>query len=206
MKKKIILILLFLFIAGTLLVAWAIYISFTDIKPTIDEIDNQLTKYFSKTFAIPEGIPRPSKDLDYIKYRWEMETLEKEVSTVELTFTPAFFSDQKIIVAELQMTENGDPSLFNKVLPAIIVDPVSLKTTQDPTKGDYGPNQQAGYKKLEIETDPKNKQTIKIRWVFEKNKLPSEIEEKYQKLSKYPIPLLKFLHAIPGFLVDLARG
>lgn len=204
--KKIILVLGPIILIIILVIAWGIYVSFTSIKPTTEEIDKDLEAYFSKTFQIPSSIPRPSRDLESVKYQWEMETLSKEISAVELTYTPSFFKDEETITANLKMTQNGDPSLFIKVLPAIITDPQSIKTAQDPQKGDYNPNPQAGYHKLEVALDPKNNQTIEIKWDYEKDKLPSEIKSKYQKLEKYPKPLLKIFYAIPGFLINLARG
>lgn len=204
--KRLILAIIFFFIASLALLIWAIYLSFSLVRPTTEQINKQLaSQVFSKIIRIPEGIQRPSYEFRQTRYFWEMETNQKEVTGINFTFNPAFTKTEDKIVASLEMPQNGDPSIFTKVLPAIVSDNQSLKSAQDPEKANLSENSQALYSKLELNRDSKNNQTIKIIWTYEKSKLPQEIQDLYQKLN-YPPKILKVLDSIPGFLINLARG
>lgn len=204
--KRLILAIIFFFIASLALLVWAIYLSFSLVRPTTEQINKQLaSQVFSKIIRIPEGIQRPSYEFGQTRYFWEMETNQKEVTGINFTFNPAFTKTEDKIVASLEMPQNGDPSIFTKVLPAVVSDNQSLKSAQDPEKANLSENSQALYSKLELNRDSKNNQTIKIIWTYEKSKLPQEIQDLYQKLN-YPPKILKVLDSIPGFLINLARG
>lgn len=207
MKKKIIIFLSAAFLIIIIVTAWAIYISFSTVKPATEKINQGLETAFGKIVRIPtESIPRPSLDFREVTYLWEMETLEKEVIEVRFSYTPSYTSGEKEIIAVLEMTEKGDPSIFDKVLPALISDNQSLDTALDPQKANFGPNERAGYSKLAITKDSRNDKTIKITWSYKKEELEDELKSQYQKLSNLPEPALRTFYAIPGFLISLVKG
>ncbi len=207
MKKKILIlfgVLLIIFTAG---IAWVISLAFNTIKPGTEKINSSLETSFSKVVRIPIGnIPRPSIDFSQTTYLWEMETLDREIIEVRFSYTPAYTSEEKDIFAVLEMTEKGDPSIFDKVLPALVADEQSLNTARDPQKANFGPNDKAGYSKLEIAKDIRGDKTIKIKWTYEKNKISENFKGEYQKLEIYPKPVLEILYSIPSFLVSLVKG
>lgn len=205
-KKRLVLAIAATFILVFALIIWAAYFSFATVKPTAEEINKKLTSLvFSKIIYIPQGIPRPSLEFYQTRYFWEMETNQKEVIGVTFIYTPSFEKKDDKIIATLEMPQNGDPSIFTKVLPAVIADEQSLNSALDPQKENLGENQNAYYSKLELQKDPKNNQTIKLIWTYEKSKFPQEVKSLYHKLN-YPASLLKFFYTIPNFLLDLARG
>ena len=188
------------------LLIWAIYLSFSVVRPTTEQINKQLaSQVFSRIIRIPEGIQRPSYEFGQTRYFWEMKTNQKEVTGINFVYSPAFIKTEDKITASLQMPENGDPSIFTKVLPAVVSDEQSLKSAHDPANANLSQNPQALYSKIELEQDSKNNQTIKITWTYEKSKLPQETQNLYNKLN-YPPKILKILDSIPGFLINLVRG
>lgn len=187
--------------------AWAIYASFSTVKPATEKINKGLETAFSKVVRIPvESIPRPSLDFEEITYLWEMETLEKEVIEVRFRYTPSYPSEDKEVIATLEMTEKGDPSIFDKVMPALVADEQSLNSARDPQKANFGPNEKAGYSKLEIAKDSRGDKTVKIKWTYDKNLINNNLKEDYQKIAKYPNSILETLYALPSFLVGLVKG
>jgi len=105
----------------------------------------------------------------------------------------------------LEMPENSDPSIFTKVLPAVIADAQTLKSATDPLKQNLNGNKNVGFEKIALEKDKKNNQTIKVSWKYSKENLPEEIKKLYGKLN-YPQALLKTFYKIPNFLLSLAKG
>ena len=155
--------------------------------------------------SLPQGIG-PSLDFDKTDYFWEMEMPEHEVVGVRLSHNTAFQKDQNIIYLTLEKEEKGDPSIFNKVLPAVIADPQSLAAAQDPPKANLGANTKYAYNNIKLATKPETNQTTKITWEFEKSKLPDDLKEQYQKLDSIPPSLLKFLYSLPHFIIALFSG
>lgn len=205
-KKYVLLILLAILIMGIGFAWWAIYTSFAVVRPTTQEINDKLkTLVLSKIVRIPEAIPQPGYDFSQTSYEWEMETNAGEVTGIRFNYTPAFSKNDKDITVTLEMPENGDPSIFTKVLPAVIADEQSLKSATDPLKQNLNGNKNAGFEKIALEKDKKNSQTIKISWKYSKENLPEEIKSLYKKLN-YPQALLKTFYKIPNFLLSLARG
>ena len=204
-KRLILAIILFLIVSLALLI-WAIYLGFSLVRPTTEQINKQLaSQVFPKIIRIPEGIQRPSYEFGQTRYFWEMETNQREVTGINFSYNPAFLKTDDEIVAVLEMPQNSDPSIFTKVLPAVVSDEQSLKSAQDPANANLSGNPQALYSEIELAQDSKNSQTIKITWTYKKSKLPQEIKDLYQKLN-YPPKILKILDSIPGFLINLARG
>ncbi len=206
MKKVLIISLLTFFILIFVLVLAAVYFSFKIVKPTTQDINSKLEKYFANLIYIPKGIPRPSVDLSQTTYYWEMETRDKEVIGVTFNYNPAFTAKEHIINANLSMPQNGDASIFTKVLPAVIADKQSLDSALDPKKANLSANNQVGYEKIDLQVKPDTEQSVKISWEFNKNNLPKELKDDYTKLEKIPVPLLGILYGIPHFLISLASG
>lgn len=205
-KKRLVLVILIFLVIFISLIIWAIYLSFAVVRPTTEEINKKLASLvFSKIVRIPVGIQRPSYEFGQTRYFWEMETNQKEVTGVNFTYNPAFTKTEDRIIASLEMPQNGDPSIFTKVLPAIVSDDQSLKSAQEPNTPNLSGSLLAGYTKIELSQDVKNNQTTKIVWTYEKSKIPEEIKKLYAKLN-YPPKILKILDSIPGFLINLARG
>lgn len=205
--KKIVVIGLisFIFVTVSLLTA-AVVVSFTVIKPTTDAINQRLTQKFAKIVRIPQGIPPPVRGIDTTSYFWEMETLEKEVTGVRFMYDPAFTANNKLITAILEMPEGGDPSIFNKVLAAVVADDQTVKSAQDIERANLTANQKAGYSKIDLMIKPETKQALKILWTFDKNDLEEDLKKDYQKLSKYPKPIFGFLYGLPNLILGLLSG
>jgi len=185
-------------------VAAAVIISFTVVRPTTDSINQKLSQQaLAKVVRIPEMIAPPIRGFDETIYFWEMETIEKEVTGINFRYTPAFAKNQNTIEATLEMPEGSDVSLFNKVLPAIITDDQSLNSALDIKKANLSVNEKAGYEKIKLAAKPDTKQTVKITWEFTKAKLPQDLTKEYSKLAKYPLPILKFLYSLPHFVFSL---
>ncbi len=205
--KKTILILIISFALILLgLLTSAVVISFTVIKPTTDSINQKLATKFSKIVRIPQGIQSPFITVNSTGYFWEMETIENEVTGVKFMFDPSFTSDKKEIEAILDMPENGDASIFNKVLPAVIADEQTVKSVKDWQKANLGANDQAGYSKIDLVIKPETKQVIRVTWVYEKENLGDELTGDYQKLTKYKKPLFGFLYELPNLIIGLLSG
>lgn len=207
MKKKLLIAFGIILIVVIVTIAWAISTAFTTVKPTTEKINVGLETAFSKVVRIPKvSISRPSLDFSQTTYLWEMETLEKEVIEVRFSYTPAYTSEDKEITAVLEMTEKGDPSIFDKVLPALVADEQSLNTARDPQKVNFGASEKALYSKLAIVKDSRGDKTIKISWIYNKNQISENFKEEYQRIEIYPKPILETLYSIPGFLVSLVKG
>lgn len=205
MKKKIIITATTLLVLLIAAFAWAIYTSFSTVKPTTESINKNLLSMFGKIVRIPGVIP-PSLDFSKVSYLWEMETLDKEVIEVRFSYTPSYTSQDQGITAVLEMTEKGDPSIFDKVLPALVADDQSLNTARDPQKANFGPSEKAGYSKLEITKNSRGDKTIKLSWIYQKENLDENLKNDYQKIDKLPVSMLRILYAVPGFLVSLVSG
>jgi hypothetical protein len=173
------------------------------MKPTTENINRLLAKEFSKVIYIPNGIPSPIQGFYETIYFWEMETPEKEVIGVRLKHNTAFNKDQNKIILTLEKEEKGDPSIFNKVLPAVIADQQSLEAARDPKKANLSANSQAGYNSIKLSVLPDTGQTTQVIWEFDKAKLGDELTNNYKKLEKLPPPLLGFLYTLPHFILSL---
>lgn len=207
MKKKIIIGLVILIVAAIAILVWAIKTAFTTVGPATERIDKGLEAAFSKIVRIPvESIPRPSREFGQITYLWEMETLDKEVIEVRFKYTPSYTSQENEVIATLEMTEKGDPSIFDKVLPALVADEQSLNTARDPQKANFSASEKALYSKLEITKDSRGDKTTKLVWTYNKEQVGKDIKEDYLKLAKYPQSILETLYTIPSYLRDLVKG
>lgn len=199
-----------LIVAGGLLIllliiltVTAIVYAFSTVKPTTEAINQDLGEYFSKVIYVPQGIPLPIQGWRETIYFWEMETLENEVTGIRLKHDTAFSKNQKTISLTLEKEEKGDASIFSKVLAAVIADEQSLDSARDPQKANLSANRVVGYNNIRLSVIPATGQTTQIVWEFDKSSLPQNLQAKYKKLEIIPEPLLKFLYALPHFIISL---
>jgi len=201
-KKLIVGGLLVIFFVIVLLISAAVY-GFSHVLPTTGAINQDLAGYFSNVVYIPKNIPPPSQDFYQTIYFWEMVTPEKEVVGIRLKYDTGFTADSSIIRLTLEKEEKGDPSIFDKVLPAVIADKQSLDSARDPQKANLSANQQAGYKSIKLLVLPETNKTAQIVWEFDKFNLPDDLKSKYKRLEKFPPGVLKFLYTLPHFILSL---
>ncbi len=206
MKKILIIGFLAIFLAVIVAAILAVVIAFIVIRPTTEAINEKLARKFAAIVFIPEGIPPPSRSFGETVYFWEMETVQNEITGVRLRYTTSFNRESQTIEVTLEMPEEGDPSIFNKVLPAVIADRQSLEATKDIEKANLSANEQAGFNKLKLAVRPETKQTVKISWNFEKANLGDDLKNLYSKLDKYPEPILRVLYAFPNLVIGLLSG
>ncbi|TSC69886.1 MAG: hypothetical protein CEO12_674 [Parcubacteria group bacterium Gr01-1014_46] len=181
----------------------AVIYSFAVVKPTTEAINKNLAKHFGKIVYIPEGIPPPGRDFNDITYFWEMETPAKEVTPIRFKYHTGFSKNQHILQAILELPEGGDPSIFGKVMPAVIADRRSLESARDPQKANLAANSEAGYSALKLTVNATTSQTVKIIWDFEKGSFDEETLKLYRKLHKLPEPLTRILFTLPSFTISL---
>ena len=201
MKKLILISLGVIGATFIVLLVYAIYLSFNVIRPTAIAIDTNLLKKYSKLVYVPEGV-RPFLSYGETVYNWEMETPQKEVVRVFFKYTPNYNKGNQNMTAVLEMDEHGDPSIFEKTLPAVIADQKSLMSAQNQQTPDLSANSEAGYKQISLLTSKTGK-VVKITWDFSKDDLDEETKTHYNKLGKYPPKLLSFLYEIPNFIIGI---
>lgn len=156
-----------------------------------------MKKNFQKIVRIPEPVPPSLRAFYKTNYMWEMETREKEFVTVTFSHNPGFSRHEDKIYASVEMSQGGDPSLFMKVLPALISDQQALTSAQDLEHANLGSNETIGYNQLELTTSEKNpSQVIKILWEFDKRKISEGTQDLYEKIYKYNESILKPLFNI----------
>jgi len=205
-KRAIILSLIGVVILFIATVSFSVYAAFKEVKPTTDAINRDIVRDIARVVEVPKEIGLPSEDFNQTTYNWQMETPAKEVTPVSFSFTPAFSKNSNKIVATLSMPENGDPSIFSKVLEGIIVDKKSLAAAKDPAKANLEASGEALFSKVSLALSQKSQQTTGITWEFEKKNLSKDLNSQYKKLSKYPDFALKFLYGIRGFVIELFKG
>ena len=188
------------------LIAAAVVLSFTVVKPTTETINQKLTEHFAKIVRIPKGILPPNIGFDSTSYSWEMETIEKEVTGVKFSYNPVFVRNQNVLLATLEIPEGGDVSIFNKVLPAVVSDKQSVDLAINIEKANLSANQDAGYSKINLSVKPETKQTVKITWEYDKSKLGNDLSQDYAKLAKYPPSLLRIFYGLPHLIIGLLGG
>lgn len=197
MKKKILIAIGLLLIILLCIFIYSFVISFKVVKKNTDLINAQMKKNFQKIVRIPEPVPPALRAFYRTNYTWEMETREKEFVTVTFSHNPGFSKFEDKIYASIEMSQGGDPSLFVKVLPAMIADEQALKSAQDLEHANLGSNETIGYNQVELTTSEKNPgQVTKILWEFDKRKISEGTQDLYEKLYKYNEPILKLLFNI----------
>lgn len=190
------------FVAVPILVIIA---SYSIVKPQTTQLNLDLGQKFSKIIAIPEKIHAPQFGYNQTIYRWEMETPQNEHVDIDLTYNPAFSKNEDTIVLTLDSPQGSDPSIYRKVLPALIVDTQSLSAAQDTAHANLNANKDIGYSKINLTLD-KAGQTTKISWEFKKANLGDKIQNDYNNIYKIPNALFKILFPIPNIIVDIFKG
>lgn len=197
MKKKILISVGVIIVLTIIIFVYAFIISFKVVKQTTDNINLALKEKFQSIVRIPESIPPSLKSFEITNYTWEMETREKEVTTVIFTHETGFDRNKEKLLAFIEMSQGDDPSLFNKVLPAVVSDSQALEATQNLEDANLGSNNEIGYNRLEsFQRSENSSQITKIVWEFDHDKIVSDSEELYDKIFKYPHSILKTLYFI----------
>lgn len=196
MNKKVLIVLLSFASIIVLILLTAIIVSFKVVKQTTDKINFALKNDFQTIVRIPDVIPPESKSYSETTYIWEMETREGEVTKVKFTHDTAFSMGVDKVNAILEMTPGGDPSIFAKVLPAVIADTQALDSALDSQKINLNSNQQTGYNNIQLFIDEKSGKTVKIIWEFNKSFFEEKNNDLYRKIYKYPEPILKNLYRL----------
>ena len=196
MKKVIKIGLVSVFLVAIAVLIIALVISFKVVKQNTDKINANLNKKFQEIVRIPE-IPPSYKGFYVTSYTWDMVTNQKEVTTVKFTHDTGFSRYQNKIIATLEMPQGADPSLFVKVMPAVVADEQALFSAQNLEDPKLGPNDTIGYSKIDLSMYNENSpQVTRISWEFDKNKLTRGNEQSYNKLNQYPEFLLRILYEI----------
>jgi len=201
---KIGLVSVFLVVIVTLIIA--LVISFKVVKQNTDKINANLNKKFQEIVRIPE-IPPSYKGFYVTSYTWDMVTNQKEVTTVKFTHDTGFSRYQNKMIATLEMPQGADPSLFVKVMPAVVADEQALFSAQDLEHANLGPNDKIGYEKIELTRLSENStQVIKITWQFDRSTLAKNSQDLYGKLDKFPQPILRSFYFVQKATILLLSG
>lgn len=182
----------------------ALIISFKFVKQTTDLINANLKNKFGIVVRIPKDARPTHRDFSTTIYSWDMETNQNEVTNVIFKHDTGFLPDQNKIRASLEMNQTGDPSLFDKVLPAIISDKQSLFSTQNRNNPKLDPNPDVGYTKLDIYAYEGDSQHVsKISWEFDREFIGKDSLPLYAKLQKYPPWLIKTLYNLESYTLKV---
>ena len=206
MKKWVVAIGAFVVIFLVLITATIVF-AFVKTKPTTEKINRQLTETFQKVVRIPTDIVIAKYTFDETLYIWEMTTPQNEAVPVSFTYNPDFLKTQGKTQATLEMVSGGDPSVFDKVLAAVIVDGKTLKAVQDSENADFSPNPQIGYTSYQLFLDPHTGKVVKIVWEFEKqNLIDDKTENLYTQLNSLPPKAVRALYEVPQVILGVLQG
>lgn len=173
----------------------ALIISFKLVKQTTDNINVDLKDKLGVVVRMPKEARPTYRGFTTTIYTWEMETNQNEVTTIIFKHDTGFSRTQNKIKATLQMDQSGDPSLFNKVLPAVIADKQSLTSAQNIEHPNLDANPEVGYGKLQLYAYQGNSQQVsEIDWEFDKSVIGKNSLEFYNKLNEYPEWLIEWLY------------
>src|SRR3989344_3824779 len=195
MKKIVLFTLGSIFLIFITIIIFAFILSFKVVKQNTDKINEGLKKEFAQIVRIPDVVGPNFKSLGKVSYKWDMITNENEVTPVEFIHDTAIARNQNKIIAMLQMPQNADPSIFHKVIPAVVSDTRTVLAIEDPEDANLGPNEQIGYNGVELNHSSSGK-VIEIVWEFNKEKLVKGSQVYYDKLYEYPEWLVKNLYTI----------
>lgn len=202
MKKAIVILLVLAIVALMALIVASIVLSFKVVRQNTDKINLNIKDQMQQIVRIPQPIPPETKSFDTTKYVWEMETNQGEITKVKFTHDTLFDKNTNKFTATLEMENNEDPSLFNKVLPAVIADEQAYYSSQNIQSPRLGSNEDIGYEKISLyEVEGRAGQVSKISWLFAKDKVISPNQQLYQKIHAYPPSVLKALYALQRFII-----
>lgn len=185
----------------------AIVFAFTKTKPTTERINRRLTDKFQKIVRIPTDIVIAKYTFDETLYIWEMTTPQNEAVPVRFTYSPDFLKTREKMEATLEMVTGGDPSIFDKVLAALIADGKTLKAVQDSENAEFSPNPDAGYTSYQLFLDTHTGKVVKIVWEFEKQSLADDETKKlYTQLNSLPPKAVRVLYEVPQVILGVLQG
>ena len=193
MKKIILLTLGAFFLIFIVVFIIAFIMSFKVVKKNTDSINASLKKEFARIVLIPDVVGPSFKSLETVSYKWDMVTNENEITPVEFTHDTAIARNQNKIIVILQMPEGADPSIFHKVIPAVVSDAQTVSGLEDLEDANLGPSEELGYNKVELYKSTSGK-VIEIVWEFDKDKLTKDSKVYYNNLYQYPEWLVKILY------------
>lgn len=204
MRKKPLLILSVIILIFLAIFIYATIISFKVVKQSTDKINFSLKDQFQNIVRIPGPIPPDAKNFDSTAYIWEMETKEGEITKVRFIHDTAFDKNSQNFLATIEMVEGQDPSLFNKVLPAVISDRQAILSATDITRINLGKNDQLGYEKIELyPIEGRPGQISKVVWHLDKSKIITANQQLYTNIYKYSPTILKTLYNLQKFIITL---
>ena len=182
----------------------ALIISFKFVKQTTDLINGDLKNNFGVVVRIPKDARPTHRDFSTTIYSWDMETNQNEVTNVIFKHDTGFSLGQNKIRASLEMNQTGDPSLFDKVLPAVISDKQSLFSAQNRDKPKLDPNPDVGYKKIDVYAYEGNTQHVsKISWEFDRDFIGKSAMPLYDKLQSHEDWQIKALYSLQSFTLKV---
>ncbi len=204
MRKKLFIILSVIILVILAIFIYTVVISFKVVKQSTDKINFGLKDQLQKIVRIPGPIPPESKSFDTTVYTWEMETNEGEITKVKFVHDTAFNKNSQNFIATLEIGEGQDPSLFNKVLPAVIADKQAVISITDSKRVNLDKNEQIGYEKIELyQIEGRSGQISKIIWHLDKDKIIAANQQLYTNIYKYPPIILKTLYSLQKFIITL---
>ncbi len=207
MKKPFLVsIALVLFILVAIGIA-AIILSFKVVRQTTDKINSSLKENFQTIVTIPTPVPPETKTFSQTKYVWEMETDAGEIIKVQFTHDTNFSKSSNQMDATLEMQPGSDPSLFYKVLPAVVTDQPTLASLADPYHPNLGQSPQNLYQSVEFTTAINHADKVsKITWHLNRDYFINKNEANYRKIFSYPEPVTKTLYAIQRIIIEIFSG
>lgn len=193
MKKAILLSAATFILIFTVILISAFILSFKVTKKNTDKINESLKKEFARIVRIPEVVGPNFKSLQTVSYKWDMVTNENEITPVEFIHDTAIARNQNKIIAILQMPQGADPSVFHKVIPAVVSDTRTVSALEGLEDSNLGPSEEIGYNEVKLNHSTSGK-VIEIVWEFDKDKLVKDSKDYYNKLYQYPEWLVKILY------------
>lgn len=207
MKKPLLVSIIIIFILLVIAGISAIVLSFKVVRQTTDNINTDLKQNFQSIVTIPTPVPPETKTFDQTKYTWEMETDAGEVIRVQFIHDTDFSKSSDQMVAALEMQPGSDPSLFYKVLPAVITDQPTLTSLSGIYHSDLGQSPQNLYQSVEFKTVPnQSDKVVKITWHLNRDYFINKNEANYKKIYSYPEPVTKALYAIQKIIIEIFSG
>ncbi len=193
------------FSAGFLLILIGIFstiISFRFVKPKTRIITNELNLQLKRLINIPDGL-NAGTSYNNNNFSWEMETPRKEIVKVNFNYDPAYPKYKDKITNSLEMEEGGDPTVFNKVLPAIIRDDNLLEVIKESANTKSCRKEGLAYSGISLVCDNSGR-VIKILWKIDKSSLKDRGVD-YSLLSPIPDFALERLYNLYDFVRDALK-
>lgn len=183
-----------------------VILSFTFFKKNSDELIRSQRDKLLTIVNVPNAVPPSNPTFDSITYTWEMETTQKEVATVNVLQTTGLNRSENKILVVLEKAPAGDPSVFDKVLPAVIADSEVLEAAFSREKLTSLESGQTGFNRVAIERDASGDKVIKITWEFDKEEFGTESRAIYDKLQSLPPAVVTTLYAVQSIVIAAFSG